>query len=199
MLYFAYNSIFASMAVGVEWQTYASNRKGLRVSASPEGDQRSSYFLSLPYRFGVPLMVIAAMLHWLVSQAINLINIEMYSWDEKSSAYLKSDMGSSTSGSIITCAYSPMAIFFLVAAAVALVFGLVIVGRQRFYCKLPVASSNNFLIAAACHPPREEVEAGGAALQKLQWGTMERRDDKIGHCSFSSRNVFEPRIGGDYI
>ena len=39
----------------------AHQQKGLRVSGIPEGSQRSYYFLSLPYRVGVPLVALSSL------------------------------------------------------------------------------------------------------------------------------------------
>lgn len=45
-------------------------RKGLRVT-QPHGYQRSSYFLQLPYRWSLPLIVISGTLHWLLSRVFS--------------------------------------------------------------------------------------------------------------------------------
>jgi hypothetical protein len=50
------------------------NRKPLRVS-EPVGIQRSSYFISLPWRYGIPLYGSSAVMHWLVSQSLFLARI----------------------------------------------------------------------------------------------------------------------------
>ena len=57
LIYFSYNSLLTNMVLGYEWVTYAYKRKGLRVTTKAKGDQRSSYFLSLPYRIALPLMI----------------------------------------------------------------------------------------------------------------------------------------------
>jgi hypothetical protein len=77
-VYFSYNSLFTCMLLGWEWASYAHQRKGLRVSAAPRrGAQRSSYFLSLPYRFALPLMAVSGLLHWLVSQSLFIAVIDV--------------------------------------------------------------------------------------------------------------------------
>ncbi|KAH3940622.1 hypothetical protein HBH70_025720 [Parastagonospora nodorum] len=63
-MYFAYNSLFTAMLMGYEWVSYAHKRKGLRTSRKPLGGRRSTYFLQLPYRFGVPLIFVSGTLHW---------------------------------------------------------------------------------------------------------------------------------------
>jgi hypothetical protein len=39
----------------------------------------TSYFLSLPYRYAIPLMGTSAILHWLISQSLFLVGIEVHS------------------------------------------------------------------------------------------------------------------------
>lgn len=65
-LYFAYNSLWTYMLLTDEWASYARRRKPLRVT-SPTGIQRSTYRLQLLYRYGIPLMLMSGLLHWLVS------------------------------------------------------------------------------------------------------------------------------------
>lgn len=48
IIYFVYNGILTAYFLGVEWQRFFNERKGLRVSDSPRGAQRTSYFLQLP-------------------------------------------------------------------------------------------------------------------------------------------------------
>jgi len=76
-IYFSYNSLLTCMLLGKEWASYAFVRKGLRISSEPRGSQRSTYFLSLPYRFAIPLMAASGLLHWMVSQSIFFAAIEV--------------------------------------------------------------------------------------------------------------------------
>ena len=52
-------------------------RKTLRVSA-PEGIQRSSYFVSMPWRYGIPLISAMFLLHWLISQSVFVFAVDIY-------------------------------------------------------------------------------------------------------------------------
>lgn len=76
-LYLLCNNIVSVILMASEWNSYRSQRRSLRVSC-PRGYQRSSYFLSLPYRYSVPLMVASSVLHWLVSQSIFVIQTIAY-------------------------------------------------------------------------------------------------------------------------
>ena len=59
-IYFAYNGLFTAMLMGYEWTSYAYKKKGLRISRRPYGSQKSTYFLQLPYRFGIPMVPLSS-------------------------------------------------------------------------------------------------------------------------------------------
>ncbi|RSL56726.1 hypothetical protein CEP53_006717 [Fusarium sp. AF-6] len=77
LLYTALNGMWTAMLVGVEWNTYGQEHKGLRTS-SPVGNQRRTYWLSLPLRYGLPLLAGSAALHWLISQSIFFVRLVIY-------------------------------------------------------------------------------------------------------------------------
>jgi hypothetical protein len=51
-LYLTYNGLFSCMLGAYEWNRFAQFRKSLRVTA-PEGSQRSTYYLQLPYTYAI--------------------------------------------------------------------------------------------------------------------------------------------------
>jgi hypothetical protein len=98
------NAFFACFCVESEWQSYAvqhnykSSRtwfgnyfcrynavdqgdvaqgKTLRVT-SPRGQQRSTYFLALPVRYALPLILTSFLLHWALSQSLFLTVLATY-------------------------------------------------------------------------------------------------------------------------
>jgi hypothetical protein len=52
ILYLNYNGLFSCMLAADEWSRFRQTRKSLRVT-SPSGQQRSTYFLSLPYKYAI--------------------------------------------------------------------------------------------------------------------------------------------------
>lgn len=72
LLYIQVNSLLTCMCAEEEWQSYAKKRKSLRVT-SPRGLQRSTYFVSLPLRYGLPFQVAFPLAHWTLSQGVFLI------------------------------------------------------------------------------------------------------------------------------
>jgi hypothetical protein len=199
-LYVAYNSILTSMCLSAEWSRFGHHRKGLRVSHNPRLSQRSNYFLSLPYRYAVPLMATSAVLHWLVSQSLFIIAIEAYN----------THMERDPLHDVYACGYSPLAIVIATSIGAVMLASLIVLSLRRFESAMPVAGSCSLAIAAACHPgfnpnvdkpePVEmesEDEGRDMALLPLQWGSISI-DGPIGHCSFNSGDVHPPEKGQKY-
>lgn len=57
------------MLLAHEWSAYFTKHKSLRVLSSRQGQQRSTYFLQLPYRYAILLLFLSTLLHWLTSQS----------------------------------------------------------------------------------------------------------------------------------
>lgn len=191
-LYLVLNGLFTSMALSAEWARFARQRRAFRVSF-PRGEQRSTYFLQLPYRLGVPLLVVSTLLHWLISQSIFVAQVnEIWPGDEDlDPAELDAD------DTVTTCAYSPMAmILTCIVVAVVFVFAVVL-GRRRLKSGMPLAASCSLAISAACHAPE-----GTSSLLPVQWGSIASSDGdaeeaEIGHCSFSNDGA-GPLVAGKF-
>jgi hypothetical protein len=76
-LYLAYNALATCMLVSDEWSRFTSHRKSLRVT-HPRGIQRSTYFISMPYKYGVPIMFANTVLHILISQSMFIVSTIAY-------------------------------------------------------------------------------------------------------------------------
>jgi hypothetical protein len=188
-LYFSYNALFTGMLMGYEWVSYSQKRKGLRVSHAPTGAQRSTYFLSLPYRFGLPLMVLSGTLHWFVSQSIFLVAIDFYDWNGAP----PKENGFTTLG------YSPPAIISVIVLCGVMVISTIAFGYVPYVRGMTLAGSSSMAISAACHPACQRGEDGESiAEKKLQWGVVSTGVDGIGRCAFSARKVTAPVKGELY-
>ncbi|KIK53473.1 hypothetical protein GYMLUDRAFT_178943 [Collybiopsis luxurians FD-317 M1] len=190
MIYIVFNNLCTTFFLAREWLSYASSHKPLRVS-SPEGEQRSTYFLQIPYRFGLPLMAYSALLHWLVSQSIFLVQVDYESWIV--------NQGFTDVGSLISCGYSPAAMVLASIVAATLILSAVVIGFfKRLDCSMPLVGSCSFAISAACHPPVD----GADSLKPMKWGVVsDTEDDRkqgAGHISFSSGEVLPPIPGYYY-
>ena len=173
IIYFAYNSIWTTMALGREWNRYGFKRHGLRVSGRPRGAQRVTYFLQLPYRYAVPVMALSGVLHWLVSQSIFLVSINRFDRDgnpvsDSDSSYSYGPSGSRRGGGgeFLTCGFSPVAILAVIMVGVVMVLVLLAQGFRRFAPGIPLAGTSSGAIAAACHLPAAE-DAAKAVFRPL--------------------------------
>ena len=114
LLYIIVSAMLATFLVQREFDQMNGRRKPLRVS-EPIGIQRSSYFISMPLRFGIPLYAMSWLMHWLISQSLFLARITAVLPDQGTDAY----------NSFSACAYSPIAVFiseFLSSARPAIPF-----------------------------------------------------------------------------
>ena len=186
-LYLLFNGLCTCMLLAKEWGGYRTERKPLRVS-DPRGQQRSTYFLQLPYKYAIPLVVMSGVLHWLVSQSLFLANVKVV---DRNGTILEDD-------GVTTCGYSPMAIIFtLVVASLLLISGIGL-GFKRLNSDMPVAASCSAAIASACHTlPSDTADS----TKPVQWGVVGvgwEGPDVVGHCCFSSEKVTAPVEGMMY-
>ncbi|GAW21844.1 hypothetical protein ANO14919_113700 [Xylariales sp. No.14919] len=150
-----------------------AHRKPLRVS-EPVGIQRSSYFISLPLRYGVPLNLFSAVFHWLISQSFFLARITA----------LLPDGVEDYANSFSTLGYSPYAIIVTGIIAFISLMTIVLIGCRRYDGTMSLISTNSMAISAACHSLPEDRQWGH--LLPLQWGVVEIGEDGIGHCAFTT-------------
>ena len=197
-IYFLYNGAATCMLVAAEWGRFAVYRKTLRVSA-PKGSQRSSYFLSVPWRYGIPLIATSSVLNWLVSQSIFLVRTLMFP---------PTPPGSNTSSSAVTqvvsqsnrIGYSPIGIISSFGLTGIMVLGLLFLALWNVFPmgedSIPLASTCSAAISAACHRSDGDRQAH---LLPLQWGVIRGGGPaQVGHCGFSSKKVGKLREGKAY-
>ncbi|KAI0189431.1 hypothetical protein F4808DRAFT_467495 [Astrocystis sublimbata] len=148
-------------------------RKPLRVS-EPVGIQRSSYFISLPLRYGVPVNIFSAVFHWLISQSYFLARITaLLPTGEEDYA-----------NSFSTLGYSPYAIIVTGIIAFGNLLLIVLLGCRKYDGTMGLVSTNSMAISAACHGLPEDRAHGH--LLPLQWGVVEVGEDGVGHCASTS-------------
>lgn len=188
-IYVIINSLVTSMSLAAEWSRYALQRRALRVS-NPTSEQRSTYFLQIPYRLGLPLMAFSAFLHWIISQSIFIAKI-----DGIDSMGFPDD---SEEQNAVTCGYSPLGMIVTVLASFTLLVFVCLLGVRRLRPGVPLVGSCSVAIAAACHAK------GTSELAPVMWGSIpgeeEEMDDgaTVGHCTFSNERVDAPTPGHLY-
>ncbi|KAK6384427.1 uncharacterized protein PV06_10934 [Exophiala oligosperma] len=171
-LYVCYNALFTVMFLSRELSRFSvtagRGRKYLRVT-DPEGEQKGTYFLSLPYKYGIPLLSASGLVHWLVSQSVFLANISI----------IPPDGSQPMQDEITTVAYSPIAMLFILFVVLGLLVFLIVTAARKLPFGMPLIGSNSIAISAACHPPL--LYGGGAddqgqredmVMRPLNWGAV---------------------------
>lgn len=197
MIYFAYNNLFTSLLLGLEWNTFANTRKGLRVNSNPVGEQRGTRFLQLPFRWAIPLITLSAILHWLCSQSIFLVSAEfdhsIFRTDDGEHCYPPDSTSwdpiqDSTSlpscqAQYFTCGYTPKAILITIILGILMIVFALLMGLRKYKNGgMPVVGSCSAAISASCHLMVEKGEKriDQEGLQervshsKLKWGEFDR-------------------------
>ena len=186
-----YNSVYTCMFEAAEWARYSQDRKALRVT-SPTFAQRSTYWLQLPWKCGIPLNIASSLMHWLVSQSLFLVRINAY--DPFGKIILEKENISSDSRS--TCGYSASAIFATIIVGSFMVIALLWTGQTKYDSNIPLVGSCSSAISAACHRPSEDKDA---AFGLVKWGAVRHETSQgPGHCCFTTFAVEEPIPGQRY-
>lgn len=206
-VYLGLNGLLTTMSLAREWAAHAASSsslplRSLRVSSSaPRGDQRSAYFLSLPYRLAVPFAALATLAHWLLSQSLYMVKVDAV--DAHGDLVRDGADGGNAYGyySITTCGYSPPAIVASAVGIVAFAAFVCGVGAKRLGKNgMPLVGSCSAAIAASCH--------GGArggtvvAWKPLAWGEVvggggEGEDGEgVGRCGFANDGGVERPVPG---
>jgi hypothetical protein len=188
LLYLLYNDLFTRMRLCKEWSKYGQAHRSLRVS-NPKGEQRSTYFLQLPWRYSAPLIVAMIVLHWLISQSVFLTLINSYDYSQGSPV----NWGLTISG----VGWSPYAIFFSLVVGGLMVIGLWLYAFfLRYPSTMPVVGSSSAAISAACFRPVWDVNT---SQKKVRWGVISTDPtSSVGHAAFSTADLRELVPGMSY-
>jgi hypothetical protein len=144
-LYFAYKIVYTSMLSADEFSRFSSHRKTLRTT-NPKSEQRSTYWLSLPWTYALPLAVCSSVLQWLISQSLFIARTEILD-----------TYGQPEEISYMEVGYSPLAILLTLLLGSGMVLGLLLDGlRELRQC---VLVGNNSPAIAACQRPEKDVDA----------------------------------------
>ncbi len=195
--YFLYNSLYTAQCGAIEWASYTLRRRPLRVT-HPRGQQRSTYWLQLPYTYGLLLIGFSMLMHFLISQAVFLARVEWY------------DESAGHSSSISAVGYSPIGIFASCCVGGFLILLQLLHSLRPLKTGIPLHCNKSCAISASCHPglPSSGNEQGeqvsnvgeNMALSRVMWGVVLQPKDNngVGHCSFMSDQVEMPQRGERY-
>lgn len=181
ILYVLYNAVLTCTLLTVEYSSYSKRRRSLRVS-EPRGAQRSTYWLSLPYRYALPLMTLMGALHWLISQSIFLLRMRIFNYEGKESVVTKIVSG---------CGWSPLPLFWTCIVGLVLILALHAIGFRSLGEGMPIISSYSAAISAASH--RKETEDEDMVTMELMYGVIGNNHNATKWVGFSADEV-EPLV-----
>jgi hypothetical protein len=200
-LYLLCNVLFSCMLSAAEFNDFATQRKALRVSW-PKGVQRSTFYLSLPYRYSAPLITVSILMHWLLSRSIFLVKVNAI--DVHGRQIDRHDRNFPTElASVTACGYSPLAMMITTCLGTAAVLTMVGLAMRPLRSRMPLASYCSAAISASCHPPIDDTDA---SLKPVMWGEVSRdsadghdssdtdqmMERNYAHCTFTSKDVATP-------
>jgi hypothetical protein len=184
-IYFAYNSLMTTYLVAHEWGKFSKERKALRVSA-PKGVQRSSYFLTLPFKYSIPLLAFSMALHFFISTSVFLVRTTFYDISGK----LDEEASQSHVG------FSSMGIILALLVGTTMVVALVLLAWLRKYpAEMPLVSTRSAAISANCHAMKGDEDAH---LFPVKWGVI---DDEEGRykCTFTTAHDVRSPVEGKHM
>lgn len=156
--YLLYNNVFTNIVLGGEFSSFARIRQSLRVTA-PQGLQRSTYWLTLPYRFILPMTTMMALLHWTISRGLFLVQITEYNNpDHANGKTIEADL-----------TWSPVPILVSVCIGGLLMLALAGFAMRRLQPGIPIVGSCSLAISAAANTGSNEKDA---ALKPLMYGAI---------------------------
>ncbi|PUU77989.1 hypothetical protein B9Z19DRAFT_1108550 [Tuber borchii] len=184
-LYLTYNSLFTCMLMGHEWSLFGQSHRTLRVT-SPRPGQRSTYWLQMPYTYAIPLMALSGLLHWMTSQSLFLVLIEM---SQPSEAIQR----------VTSLGYSCIAVIFVLTLGILAFVTAAWVGYKQLSAEITTVGNCSAAISAACHT--SEVHPEEIVGKKIRWGDVGSEPYLgIRHLTFSSEEgVRKPVFGETYL
>lgn len=188
-LYLTVNGLLTDMLLERKWSNFARHRAYLRVT-SPKGQQRSTYWLQIPYKYAIPLLTVFGVLHWLVSQSLFLARVNIYDFNDVLDE----------SASISTCSDSIMAFLLVIVIGGFTLLSIIALSFRRYSTGMPLAGSCSAVISAACHPSKHDVNA---SQRPVKWGAIPKGERyrsarPMGHCTITSLEVEPPFEGKFY-
>ncbi|KAF2969729.1 hypothetical protein GQX73_g3813 [Xylaria multiplex] len=146
--YLAYNNLFTRLQMAQEWAMYGRDYYPLRVT-DPQGMQRSTYRLQLPYKYSLPLIALSAFLHFLISNTLYVI--------VSLGGYLRVghphdfDQPGLPEDTAVRLGYSPISLLVVPIVATILITIPIILSFKKLPANMIIVGSNSLSISAACH------------------------------------------------
>lgn len=142
--------------------------------------------------YAIPLVIVSAILHWLISQSLFFVRLTVYATQTR-------DGGPGISDTVTTCGYSAIALFFVLIVGFIALVAPVIAGYRKVHQNIPVDGTNSAVLSAACHRPEDDEHA---AVLPILWGCPaggEKGYGEVQHCCLTSGDVEPPVQGAEYM
>ena len=177
MMYMSFNGLLTCMTLSREFTIFSRKRCGLRVTNPDGGYQRSTYWLSLPYRYSIPLLGLSAAFHWALSQTLFLVEARVYN----PAGVLDPDPNNALS----VVGWSALSLIIVIVMGGILMLAPLAMGYFfRYNANIPIVESCSLAISAACHTLGRQDEAKALLLYGVS-----RRDDGVEHVGLCSSRV----------
>ncbi|EPS44867.1 hypothetical protein H072_1138 [Dactylellina haptotyla CBS 200.50] len=142
LIYILINATLTIVCMNEEFIRYGRRPGPLRLT-EPKGKQKGTYFLSLPFRYAIPLQVIFTLLPWLFPQGLFYKRISFYDW------FGRTNTSPSVSG--IFARAGPIQIFFILF--LAMILFLFFLAWTKYPGGAPIVGTSTAAISAACWGP----------------------------------------------
>ena len=183
-IWLLYMGIMTSMFLAADWSIFGIKGHPLMVK-NARGEQRGMWLLGAPLVWGAPLLVLQIILHWLISQSIFVISLNIHNPD-----------GSPNQGRPYyrNCGYSPIAIIFTIVATILLMLSAMLMACRKLPSAAPVVATCSAAISAACHLPNGLLQQG-SWYKPMRWGQCGRPYYGVGHCALMPEESFKNGYG----
>ncbi|KAL5384274.1 hypothetical protein DPSP01_005420 [Paraphaeosphaeria sporulosa] len=179
-----YMGILTSMFLAADWAAFGTKGQRLMVK-NARGEQRGTWLLGAPLAWGLPLLILQVILHWLISQSIFLISLNIHDPDGTLTKYRKEGPR------FLNCGYSPIAIIFCIVASLLLMLSAIALAFRRFpQGAPPVAATCSAAISAACHLPYGMLKHD-SLYGNMKWGQCGQPQYGVGHCALMPEGAFK--------
>jgi hypothetical protein len=182
-----YQNTLRAIFVAREWNEFGSRGQMLRVSR-PQGAQLGSWLLNLPFSFGIVIVSLNILLHWVISRSLFVLEVTINS----------ENPAAGPPNSFSNCGFSPIAAIITVLLVILLLVILTAVAFQKFRSGgPPIVSTCSAAISASCHAGPKSYNLPS---QRLRWGCGPVFPDNVGHCSLMADDQwrYTPVLGMYY-
>jgi len=177
-IYLVFNGLIVAMFTAQDWHKFGVKSQTLMVS-SPRYRQRGTWIFGAPVLYGVIFLALQAVLHWLCSQSLFLIQIDIVN--------IEGQDNTATTTLHTNCGYSSIAGIFTLIIGMFIPVSALFLGLRKLHGSPgpPLVSTCSTAISAACHP--RHLWEDGMWNGELRWGAHRTVVDQHGwgHCSLA--------------